>query len=99
MQHTLEQFLRALRAADVRVSPAEAIDAARAAAAVGYADRELFKDALCATLAKSRDCVRYVETYRTTTTLTRIAFEVCDDDPAADVPEELVQAILNARPQ
>ncbi len=55
MQHQLEQFLRALRAADVRVSPAEAIDAARTISAVGYADRELFKDALCATLAKSRD--------------------------------------------
>jgi len=55
MQHTLENFIRALRAADVRVSPAEAIDAARTVAAVGYADRELFKDALCATLAKSRD--------------------------------------------
>jgi uncharacterized protein with von Willebrand factor type A (vWA) domain len=55
MQHQLEQFLRALRAADVRVSPAEAIDAARTITAVGYADRELFKDALCATLAKSRD--------------------------------------------
>ncbi len=55
MQHTLEEFLRALRAADVRVSPAEAIDAARAAAVVGYADRALFKDALCTTLAKSSD--------------------------------------------
>jgi hypothetical protein len=53
MQHTLEDFLRALRAADVRVSPAEAIDAARTVATVGYADRTLFKDALCATLAKS----------------------------------------------
>jgi uncharacterized protein with von Willebrand factor type A (vWA) domain len=53
MQHTLEDFLRALRAADVRVSPAEAIDAARTVDTVGYADRELFKDALCATLAKS----------------------------------------------
>jgi uncharacterized protein with von Willebrand factor type A (vWA) domain len=64
MQHTLEEFLRALRAADVRVSPAEAIDAARTAAAVGYADRELFKDALCATLAKSRDEVaRFDETF------------------------------------
>ena len=64
MQHTLEEFLRALRAADVRVSPAEAIDAARTAAAVGYADRELFKDALCATLAKSRDeVVRFDETF------------------------------------
>ena len=66
MQHTLEQFLRALRAADVKVSPAEAIDAARAAAAVGYADRALFKDALCATLAKSSDeVVRFDETFET----------------------------------
>lgn len=55
MQHTLEQFFRALRAADVRVSPAEAIDATRAVAVTGYADRALFKDALCATLAKSSD--------------------------------------------
>jgi len=66
MQHTLEEFLRALRAADVKVSPAEAIDAARTAATVGYADRELFKDALCATLAKSRDEVaRFDETFET----------------------------------
>ncbi len=35
-------------AADVKVSPAEAIDAARTISLVGYADRELFKDALCA---------------------------------------------------
>ncbi|MBL8770735.1 MAG: VWA domain-containing protein [Phenylobacterium sp.] len=55
MQHTLEQFFRALRAADVRVSPAEAIDASRAVAVTGFADRALFKDALCATLAKSAD--------------------------------------------
>lgn len=55
MQRTLEQFFRALRAADVRVSPAEAIDATRAVAVTGFADRALLKDALCATLAKSRD--------------------------------------------
>ncbi len=55
MQHTLEQFFRALRAADVRVSPAEAIDASRAVMVTGYADRVLFKDALCSTLAKSAD--------------------------------------------
>jgi uncharacterized protein with von Willebrand factor type A (vWA) domain len=55
MQHTLEQFFRALRAADVRVSPAEAIDASRAVMVTGFADRALFKDALCATLAKSAD--------------------------------------------
>ena len=55
MQHTLEQFFRALRAADVRVSPAEAIDASRAVTVVGFHDRTLFKDALCSTLAKSAD--------------------------------------------
>ncbi|HKP78952.1 MAG TPA: VWA domain-containing protein [Phenylobacterium sp.] len=55
MQHTLEQFFRALRAADVRVSPAEAIDASRAAAVIGYGDRALFRDALCSTLAKSAE--------------------------------------------
>src|SRR6267378_4240034 len=66
MQRTLEDFLRALRAADVRVSPAEAIDAARTIETVGYADRELFKDALCATLAKSRDeVVRFDKTFET----------------------------------
>lgn len=55
MQHTLEQFFRALRAADVRVSPAEGIDATRAVAVTGFTDRTLFKDALCATLAKSAE--------------------------------------------
>ena len=55
MQGALEDFLRALRAMEVKVSPAEAIDAHRAVAEVGYSDRELLKDALCITLAKSED--------------------------------------------
>ena len=64
MPRALEDFIRALRAVDVRVSPAEAIDAARAAATVGYADRQLFKDALCVTLAKSPDeVVRFDQTF------------------------------------
>ncbi len=58
MQHQMEDFIRALRAADVKVSPAESIDAHEAVARIGYADRELLKDALCATLAKSEDEVR-----------------------------------------
>ncbi|WP_068876239.1 MULTISPECIES: VWA domain-containing protein [unclassified Phenylobacterium] len=61
MQHTLEQFFRALRAADVRVSPAEAIDASRAIAVTGYGDRTLFRDALCSTLAKSAEEVERFE--------------------------------------
>ena len=53
MQPTLGEFLRALRAADVRVSPAEAIDAHRAVDSIGYTDRLALKDALCVTLAKT----------------------------------------------
>ena len=55
MQQALEGFLRALRANEVRVSPAEAIDAHRAAAHIGFEDRETLRDSLCVTLAKSAD--------------------------------------------
>src|SRR5439155_16242022 len=55
MQRTLEDFLRALRAMEVNVSPAEAIDAHRAVAEVGYGDRTLLKDALCVTVAKTAE--------------------------------------------
>lgn len=66
MQGQLEDFFRALRAADVKVSPAEAIDAARTVVTVGYGDRELFKDALCATLAKSAaEVERFDATFET----------------------------------
>lgn len=51
----MEDFLRALRAVDVKVSPVEAIDAHRTVELVGFGDRQLFKDALCATLAKSAE--------------------------------------------
>lgn len=55
MQSTIEDFIKALRASDVRVSPAEAIDAHRALIEVGYDDRTLLKDALCIALAKTED--------------------------------------------
>ncbi|MEM9682365.1 MAG: VWA domain-containing protein [Pseudomonadota bacterium] len=58
MQTQLEQFLTALRGVEVYVSPAEAIDAHRTVATIGYADRTLLKDALCAALAKTSDEVR-----------------------------------------
>jgi hypothetical protein len=53
VQATVEEFIKALRASEVRVSPAEAIDAHRALMEVGYGDRMLVRDALCITLAKS----------------------------------------------
>ena len=53
VQATMEEFIKALRASEVRVSPAEAIDAHRALMEIGYDDRTLVRDALCITLAKS----------------------------------------------
>jgi len=57
----LEDFIRALRASEVRVSPAEAIDAHRALAEVGFSDRALLKDALAVTLAKDAEEVRRLD--------------------------------------
>jgi hypothetical protein len=51
----MEDFIKALRASEVRVSPAEAIDAHRAMMEIGYADRTLVKDALCIALAKTEE--------------------------------------------
>lgn len=98
MQTALEDFFRALRAADVRISPAEAIDAHRTVALVGFEDRTLFKDAMCATLAKSAEEVvtfdRVFETF-----FDRQAFQAApppegDGDPAADLPPEAEQSEL-----
>jgi len=49
----MTRFVEALRAADVRVSPAETLDAARAADLVGFGDRTLLKDVLSLSMAKT----------------------------------------------
>lgn len=51
----LGEFLRALRAADVRVSTPEGIDAAAVLGAVGFENRGLLKTALSQVLAKTVD--------------------------------------------
>jgi uncharacterized protein len=53
LQQPFEEFIRALRAADVQVSVAEVLDATEVIAAVGYDDRQLLKDALSLSVAKS----------------------------------------------
>ena len=53
MDETLIDFVRVLRNAEVRVSPAEALDALHAIRAVGIGDRDLLRDALAACLAKT----------------------------------------------
>lgn len=100
MQGTLEQFFRALRAVDVRVSPAEAIDATRAVAVTGFSDRTLFKDALCATLAKSADEVqRFDATFeaffaRDRAEETERQAELSESEAAQVAESPLAQAVL-----
>lgn len=53
MSRVMTSFIDALRAADVRVSTAETLDAMRAAELVGFADRALLKDVLSVSLAKT----------------------------------------------
>ncbi|WP_439814413.1 vWA domain-containing protein [Zavarzinia sp. CC-PAN008] len=55
MTQALLDFVRAARGAGVRISPAETMDALRAAEAIGWDDREGLRDALALSLAKSRD--------------------------------------------
>ena len=53
MESALTGFVRVLRNAELRVSPAETLDAARAMELVGYADRDRLREVLSATLAKT----------------------------------------------
>jgi uncharacterized protein with von Willebrand factor type A (vWA) domain len=73
---TLTHFIDALRNADVRISPAETLDAMRALQLVGYRDRALLKNALGLVLPKTVD--------------EKAAFDVCFDRffsrPASRVP-------------
>lgn len=53
MADVLLRLLRAARGAGVRISAAETLDALHAAEAVGYGDRQVLRDALTLSLAKS----------------------------------------------
>lgn len=53
MEQVLQDLIMALRASGVRISVSENIDAMNAVQLLGYAHRQLLKDSLSATLAKS----------------------------------------------
>jgi len=55
MDRTLTHFIAALRNAEVRVSPAETLDAMNAVELVGYRDRAFLKDSLALVLPKTAD--------------------------------------------
>ena len=55
MDRTLTRFIAALRNAEVRISPAETLDAMSALELVGFADREFLKNSLSLVLPKTPD--------------------------------------------
>lgn len=62
MQASLVAFIRILRSHDVRVSPAETLDAVAALQLLGYADRDRLRTGLTASLAKTSREQHIVET-------------------------------------
>jgi anti-sigma factor RsiW len=48
-------------------------------------------------LSRCPNCVRYLDSYRRTIDLARVAVDEGDAASADDLPEDLVQAILNAQ--
>jgi uncharacterized protein len=53
MQSNLVDFIQVLRTHEVRISPAETLDAVDVTKSLGYADRNLLRDGLAMTLAKT----------------------------------------------
>lgn len=62
MQASLVSFIRILRTHDVRVSPAETLDAVATVRLLGYADRDRLRNGLAASLAKTPREQQVVET-------------------------------------
>ncbi|WP_417514112.1 VWA domain-containing protein [Minwuia sp.] len=88
----LADFLKALREADLPISPAETLEAHRAIDLVGWEDRDLLKDSLSVTLAKSEfekdrfdDCFeRFFAAPEFDADKPSRSEESSDNDPSAD---------------
>jgi uncharacterized protein len=85
MREELHRFFRAARGAGVRVSPAESIDAMKAVADVGFADRDILRDTLLLTLAKNQDEKRALgETFDLFFSQPEVKDEIAPEDDAKD---------------
>jgi uncharacterized protein len=89
MREELHRFFRAARGAGVRVSPAESIDAMKAVADVGFADRDILRDTLLLTLAKNQDEKRALgETFDLFFSQPEVKDETPPEDAAKDNAED-----------
>ena len=89
MTQVLANFIQALRAADVRVSTSESIDAAAAVARIGFGHRSLLREALGQVLAKTPDDKhRFGACFDTFFTFEATRGETLTDDAAPPAAEE-----------
>ena len=82
MDKTLTSFIATLRNADVRISPAETLDALNAIELTGYRDREFLKNTLALVLPKTAD---EKDTYDTTFEQFFKFAEVLDDQSSSSL--------------
>jgi uncharacterized protein len=88
MTQVLSNFIRALRAADVRVSTAESIDAAATLDVIGFTERALLKNALSQVLAKTpEDKSRFYDCFERFFTFEDLSGLNANDDAEADQPQ------------
>ncbi|MFN4354488.1 VWA domain-containing protein [Parvibaculum sp.] len=94
MSEVLGDFIRALRAADVRVSTSESIDAGNVIDLVGFNERETLRDALSQVLAKSDDEKQaFIETFDTFFAFDQFKEKPATvNEPAANENEQSEQA-------
>ena len=91
MQSNLLNFIQVLRSNDVRISPAETLDAVDVAATLGYADRRLLRDGLAMTLAKTpEEEVIFLECFQ------RFFHQSLADFASGEVPADDAQAQSDA---
>jgi uncharacterized protein with von Willebrand factor type A (vWA) domain len=93
MREELHRFFRAARGAGVRVSPAESIDAMKAVADVGFADRDILRDTLLLTLAKNQDEKRALgETFDLFFSQPELNDETAPEDAAKDATADTAKS-------
>jgi uncharacterized protein with von Willebrand factor type A (vWA) domain len=96
MREELHRFFRAARGAGVRVSPAESIDAMKAVADVGFADRAILRDTLLLTLAKNQDEKQALgETFDLFFSQPEIKDETAPEDASEDASEDTEKDAAN----
>ncbi len=88
MQSKLVSFIQVLRSHDVRISPAETLDAMAIASVLGFSNRGHLRDGLAMALAKTpEEKTTFSECFDRFFTQSLLDFSGDDESPTADTPD------------